>query len=257
MKHSQYLALVLVTLVGCGERGETTPRATPGCSLQGSATTALTFIPLTLRDLLEDHAERVRMDSENALNWSRVQFDWETSVGPLLDFEFVARSGLMPHNVPRDLDEGFEFLSRIESTRDNLLSLAEAELATCLSASVDGAGDRCAIVSASFRHFSRKCQRHSERLGRLEGYRRMRATRAAAHELELAALALGASSTTWKQGLEAGPIAPRVPPAGPEAERDAEEERDLRQLRQISLAVKVMGALGPLGCEPVQVECAF
>lgn len=257
MKHSQYLALVLVTLVGCGDRSEVTPRPTPSCDLQKSAAIALTFIPLTLRDMLEDHAERVRMDSENALDWSSVQFQWETGVGPLLDYEFVAKSGFVPHHIPRDLDEGFEFLSRIERTRDHLVSLAEAELETCRSASGGGAADRCALVSASFRHFSRMCQRHNERISRLDGHPRRRAIRAAAHELRLASVTLDAWSTTWTQGPEVGPLAPRAAPADAQAEREPEEERDLRRLRQISLAVKVLGALGPLGCEPVQVDCAF
>lgn len=238
-----------MTLVGCRDQIEANPQPELSCSRKDNATVELTYLSLILRDMLEHYVRLIEKDSE--FEWSRVQFDWEAQVGPLLDFEFVAKTGLMPENAPQDIHEGFEFLERIELTRDYLVTVAEAELETCLSARVDGASSRCAIVSASFREFSRKCQRHSERTERQDGDLKERASFQAVLELRRDAYALGASSMNWSGQKAMARDVPSFPGAA-----DTESELgDLWQLRQISLAVKVIGALGPLGCEPVVVEC--
>jgi hypothetical protein len=259
--HHISVILLGASIVGCGQaQTETEPRAFLSCHVPDRAVTALHFIGPSLRANLDDHVASVKVGMEIQNPWRSVQFDWETRLGELLDFDFLARTGLLPDQVPRDIEEGLELLERIESASVPLSNVANTELKACEAArTASPTPSHCRFVTGWFEHFSRQCKRLGERIERLEGHRRRKVTEQGAFQLAFSARFIDSSvSMAGGNPIVSALLKPRPTPEGLRDVAEFAEDYDLTTLRLASLAVKMMAASRPLGCEvPIELDCPF
>ena len=262
MKHQHISVLVFAaTFAGCAQaEPDVEPRALLSCHIPDRALSSAKLVSPVLREILEDHIASVKQGREIQRPWRSVQFDWETWTGELLDFDFFADTGLVPNQLPRDVEEGLELLERIESSSVPLSNVANTELKACEAArTASSTPSHCRFVSGWFEHFSRQCKRLGERIERLEGHQRRRVIEQGAFQLAVSARFIDSSVSMVKgDPIVSALLKPRPTPEGLRDVAEFAEDYDLTTLRLASLAVKMMAASRPLGCEvPIEVDCPF